>query len=102
MPMSRTGKGVYARPQLNSVVGVGLDFGHSGINPLQTRQERGGAVWKLNQVWWEGGHHEITLPPMPLPSSPQLAAIFLLPGWDENGQSRVRKTAPNARSPERV
>ena len=66
-----------------------LDFGHSEINPLQTRQEQAGAVWKLDQVWWEGEHHEITLPPMPLPSSPQLAAICLLPGWGENGQSRV-------------
>jgi hypothetical protein len=24
-----------------------LDFGHLGIDPLQTKQERAGAVWKL-------------------------------------------------------
>jgi hypothetical protein len=28
-----------------------LDFGHSGIDPLQTRQERAGAVRKLDEVW---------------------------------------------------
>jgi hypothetical protein len=28
-----------------------LDFGHSAINPLQTRQERAEAVWKLDHVW---------------------------------------------------
>jgi hypothetical protein len=44
-----------------------LDFGHSGINPLQTRQERAGAVRKFDEVWWEGRHREITPPPMPLP-----------------------------------
>jgi AAA domain, putative AbiEii toxin, Type IV TA system len=66
-----------------------LDFGHSGINPLQTRQERAGAVRKLDEVWWEGRHHEITSPPRPLQLSPQPPAIFLLPGFGENGQSRV-------------
>jgi hypothetical protein len=45
---------------------LGLDFGHSRIDPLQTRQERAGAVRKLGDVWWEGRHHEITQPPMPL------------------------------------
>ena len=45
---------------------VRLDFGHPGINPLQTGQERAGAVWKLHEVWWESRHHEITPPPMPL------------------------------------
>jgi hypothetical protein len=44
-----------------------LDFGHSGINPLQTRQERAGVVRKFDEVWWDGRHHEITPPPMPLP-----------------------------------
>jgi hypothetical protein len=36
-----------------------LDFGHSGIDPLQIRQERAGAVQKLYEVWSEGRHHEI-------------------------------------------
>ncbi len=36
---------------------LALDFGHSGIDPLQTRQERLGAVLKLDEVWWEGRHH---------------------------------------------
>ena len=27
-----------------------LDFGHSGIDPLQTRQERAGVVLKLGEV----------------------------------------------------
>jgi hypothetical protein len=66
-----------------------LDFGHSGIDPLQTRQERAGAVRKLGEVWWGGRHHEMTQPPMPLQLSPHLAAIFLLSGCGENGQSRV-------------
>jgi hypothetical protein len=39
---------------------IKLDFGHSGINPLQTRQERAGAVRKLGEVWREGRHHEIS------------------------------------------
>jgi hypothetical protein len=43
-----------------------LDFGHSGIDPLQTRQERAGAVRKLGEVWWGGRHDEMTQPPMPL------------------------------------
>ena len=43
-----------------------LDFGHSGIDPLQTRQGRAGAVRKLGEVWWGGRYHEITQPPMPL------------------------------------
>jgi hypothetical protein len=52
---------------LNFCYSIFLDFGHSGINPLQTRQEQVGAVWKLGEVWWEGRHHKITQPPMPLP-----------------------------------
>jgi hypothetical protein len=28
-----------------------LDFGHSGINPLQTRQERGCTDWKFGEVF---------------------------------------------------
>jgi hypothetical protein len=35
----------------NPGTSVQLDFGHSEIHPLQTRQERAGAVWKLDQVW---------------------------------------------------
>jgi hypothetical protein len=66
-----------------------LDFGHSGIDPLQTRQERAGTVRKFGEVWWGGRHHEMTQPPMPLPFSPHLAVIFLLSGGGENGQSRV-------------
>jgi hypothetical protein len=64
-----------------------LDFGHSGIDPLQTRQERAGGVLKIGQVWCEGRHHEITWPPMPLQLSPHLPAIFLLSGLKEEGQS---------------
>jgi hypothetical protein len=33
------------------VISLLLDFGHSGIDPLQTRQERAGAVRKLGEVW---------------------------------------------------
>ena len=36
-----------------------LDFGHSGVYPLQIRQERAGAVQKLYEVWSEDRHHEI-------------------------------------------
>jgi hypothetical protein len=43
-----------------------LDFGHSGIDPLQIRQGRGDTVRKLGDVWWRGRHHEIAQPPMPL------------------------------------
>jgi hypothetical protein len=64
-----------------------LDFGHSGIDPLQTRQERAGAVLKIGKVWCEGRHHEITWPPMPLQLSPHLAAIFLLSGLE--GMAKV-------------
>ena len=44
-----------------------LDFGHSGIDPLQVRQGRGGTVRKFGEVWWRGRHHEMTQPPIPLP-----------------------------------
>lgn len=43
-----------------------LDFGHSGIDPRQIRQGRGGIVRKFGEVWWRSGHHEIAQPPMPL------------------------------------
>jgi hypothetical protein len=42
-----------------------LDFGHSGIDPLQTRQKRAGAGQELGEVWWGVSHHEIIQPPMP-------------------------------------
>ncbi len=70
---------------------LGLDFGHSGIAPLQTRQGRAGVVLKIGEVWWGGRHHEIRQPLVPLQLSPRLAAIFLLSGPEENGQSRVKK-----------
>jgi hypothetical protein len=66
-----------------------LDFGHLGIDPLQTRQERAGTFRKLGEVWWGGRDHEITQPPMSLQLSPHQAARFLLSGRGENGQSRV-------------
>ena len=56
---------------------------------MQTRQRRAEVVRELDQVWWESGDHEFKLPLMPLQLSPQLAAIFLLPGCGGNGQSRV-------------
>jgi hypothetical protein len=51
----------------NTPASLELDFGHSGIDPWRTRQERAGGVRKLDEVWWEGRHHEMTQPPMPLP-----------------------------------
>jgi hypothetical protein len=86
-------KTAYLIPCLRPLIGclLELDFGHSGIDPLQIRQGRTGTVRELDQVWWRGRHHEMTQPPMPLPSSPHLAAIFLLSGGGENGQSRVEK-----------
>ena len=71
-----------------------LDFGHSGIDPLQTRQEGAGAFRKSGEVWWEGRHQEIRQPPIPLQLSPHLPAIFLLSGCGENGQSRVEYWLP--------
>jgi hypothetical protein len=58
---------------------------------MQTMQERADAVRKSGEVWWGGRHHEMTQPPMPRHLSPHLPAIFLLSGWGENGQSRVRQ-----------
>jgi hypothetical protein len=46
---------------------IKLDFGHSGIDPLQTRQERAGAIRKFGEVCWGGRHHEMTQPPTALP-----------------------------------
>jgi hypothetical protein len=72
-----------------SWLSISLDLGHSGIDPLLTRQEPAGDVRKLDQVWWGGRHHEMTWPPMPLPLSSHVAAIFLLSRSWGNGQSRV-------------
>jgi transposase, IS5 family len=44
-----------------------LDFGHSEIDPLQIRQERGCTVRKLGEVWRRSRHHKIAQPPRPLP-----------------------------------
>jgi len=78
-------------PQLEDVLdAIKLDFGHSGIDPLQSRKEQAGTVRKFGNVRWEGRHHEITQSPISLQESFQLAAFFLLSGCRENGQSRVK------------
>jgi hypothetical protein len=77
---------------------IHLDFSRSGIDPLQTRQERAEGVRKFGGVRWEDRHHKITQPPMPLPLSPHLSAMFLLPGCRENDQSRVQAFPKNRRN----
>ena len=70
-----------------------LDFGHSGIDPLEIRQGRAGAGQKFDEVWWDGRHREMTQPPMPLPSSPHLLLFSLVSRFEKNGQSRALQNA---------
>jgi hypothetical protein len=55
----------FERKHPAEALAIVLDFGHSGIDHLQMRQGRADTVLKLGEVWWRGGHHEITQPPMP-------------------------------------